>query len=148
MTFTVGAILLVASVVFFLVQPLVTGQAARLEREEDEMTEAEAKRRVKLLALRDVEYDFATGKLDESDYRALRRELSAEALQALDEAEREESGSPGGRTAEEQLEAEIARVRAGLAVGATCDACGHVNPERSRFCSICGAGLPVSTAGR
>ena len=30
---------------------------------------------------------------------------------------------------------------------ATCPSCGEVNPERSRFCSACGSGLPVDGAG-
>jgi len=144
--FVVGAVLLVGAVVLFLLQPLLTGQKASLVREDDEMTDAEARRRVKLLALRDVEYDYATGKLDESDYRELRRELSAEALAALDEVERE---SAGRDERDEAIEAEIRRVREGLGDGTTCEACGHRNPGGSRFCSICGASLTGSetTAG-
>ena len=146
MTFTVGAIPLVAAAVLFILQPLLTGKGASLERTEDEMSEAEATRRVKLLALRDVEYDYLSGKLDEADYRELRRELSAEALAALDEAEREASGggeTPEGEPSDEEIEKEIARVRAGLKDGLACDACGHVNPRGSRFCSGCGAPLPA-----
>lgn len=142
MTFTVGAVLLVMAVVLFILQPVLTGRQASLRREEDEMTEAEATRRVKLLALRDVEYDYATGKLDDADYGRLRRELSAEALAALEEVEREH----GRSTAEtDELEAEVARVRRGLAAGTTCSGCGRVNPPGSRFCAACGARLVAGT---
>lgn len=141
MTFMLGAALLVGAVVFFVLQPLLTGRGSSLVRAEDEMTEAEARRRVTLLALRDVEYDFHTGKLDEADYRDLRKDLSAEALHALEEVERESAS----RDAVPDLEAEIARVREGLREGLTCAVCGHTNREGSRFCSACGGELGIGT---
>ena len=135
-----GALLLVAAVVIFILQPLITGQRASLVREDDERSEAEALRRVKLLALRDVEYDYATGKLDEEDYASLKAELSAEALEALEMSEREASG-----VGTEALEREIAAVRAGLESGTTCTSCGFANDEGSRFCASCGHPLEADT---
>ncbi len=131
-----GAVILVAAVVLFILQPVVRGQWASLRRTDDEMTETEARRRVTLLALRDVEYDFATGKLDDTDYQELRRELSAEALAALDALRDEESQADGAA-----LEAEIARARAGLEAGTVCGTCGRQNAEGSRFCANCGQRL-------
>src|SRR5262245_65176741 len=96
MSVIIGAVLLVAAVVLFILQPMLSGQRASLHRELDEPTEAEARRRVTLMALRDVEYDFATGKLDESDYQRLKRELAAEALAALDQADAEAAAGPAG----------------------------------------------------
>ncbi|MBT8336062.1 MAG: zinc ribbon domain-containing protein [Gemmatimonadetes bacterium] len=130
-----GALLLVTAVVLFILLPVARGQHASLTREDDELTEAEARRRVTLLALRDVEYDYHTGKLDEGDYLALRSELSAEALAALQEAEAEGGGG------DPDIEAEIAAVRAGLDAGTTCGDCGHRNPDGSRFCAACGHAL-------
>jgi cytochrome c-type biogenesis protein CcmI len=147
-TFTLGAVLLVAAAVLFIIQPLLTGESASLDRTEDEMTEAESKRRVKLLALRDVEYDFATGKLDEDDYKELRRELSSEALAALDEAEREasEPALNGDDPTRADVEREVARVRKGLQEGSVCSSCGHANRAGSRFCSGCGEPLRAGSA--
>jgi hypothetical protein len=142
MVMALGALLLAAAVVFFVLQPLVAGQSAPLGRSDDEMSEVESRRRVKLLALRDVEMDFVTGKLDNEDYRSLKRELSAEALDALHATEREEQGL--GTAA---LEAEIAEVRRTLASGVSCGGCGHVNPSGSRFCSTCGSRLEEAPAG-
>lgn len=135
-----GALLLVAAVVLFILLPVARGQHASLLREDDEMTETEARRRVTLLALRDVEYDYHTGKLDETDYLALRKELSAEALAALKAVEDDPSG------ADLDLEAEIAAVRAGLESGTTCGSCGHRNPDGSRFCAACGQPLAAREA--
>lgn len=150
-TFLLGVLLLAGAIVYFVLQPLLTGRRAPMEQADEEMTDAEAKRRVTLLALRDVEYDRETGKLDDEDYRALKRELSTEALEALS-AERTErrardagpanGSASGGGTRVLDLEAEIRRVRKGLETGATCRSCGHVNPGGSRFCSSCGSSLP------
>ncbi len=132
--------MLVAAVVLFIVMPVAKGQHASLERKDHEVTESEARRRVTLLALRDVEYDYHTGKLDEADYLALRKELSAEALAALEAAD----ADPEAPALD--LEAEIAAVRAGLEAGTTCASCGHRNPEGSRFCASCGQALPAREA--
>jgi cytochrome c-type biogenesis protein CcmI len=144
MTVIAGAVLLVAAVMFFLLHPMLTGRRASLQWEEDEPTEAESRRRVTLLALRDVEYDYATGKLGEDDYHALKRELAAEALAALTAAEAE-SASLGAVAP--QLEAEIARLRGGLDVGTTCAVCGSGNDAGSRFCAYCGVPLRAAGAG-
>ncbi|HAB29314.1 MAG TPA: hypothetical protein DCE19_01225, partial [Gemmatimonadetes bacterium] len=48
----------------------------------------------------------------------------------------------------DRLEAEIERVRKGMAEGRTCSECGHLNVKKSRFCTSCGGRLgEVATAG-
>lgn len=138
MTLYLGVALVTAAVMLFLLQPVVKGLHASLERTDDELTDTEARKRVALLALRDVEYDFLAGKLDQEDYRSLKSELTAEALAALEAAEAEESATvPEG----DGLEAEIARLREGFRGGALCPSCSFANPEGSRFCSACGHAL-------
>jgi hypothetical protein len=140
-----GAALVAAAVVLFILQPVAKGLHASLERTEDELTETEARKRVALLALRDVEYDFLSGKLDEKDYRSMKGELTAEALAAL-EAD-ESARAEGGGSAEAALEAEIAQVRAGLREGTACGECGFANESGSRFCSSCGHELQAAVTG-
>lgn len=140
----IGAVLLVGGVVLFVLHPIIQGQWATLHRTSDEGTEADARKRVSLLALRDVEMDFATGKLDEEDYRALQSELSHAALKAIQEVEVQQKvadlvGSTA--TGSVELEAEIAAVRLGIAEGRTCASCGHVNQAGSNFCASCGEPL-------
>jgi hypothetical protein len=113
---------------------------------------------VTLLALRDVEYDFHAGKLDETDYRQMKSELAEEALEAIDREEAEwlarEAGRPGtGEGAvvapghiPDDVEAEIASLRASIREGVVCSQCAHPNPPGSRFCGDCGAALPGSHA--
>ena len=134
-----GVALVTGAVVLFILQPVVKGLHASLEREDDELTETEARKRVALLALRDVEYDFLAGKLDDEDYRSLKNELTAEALSALeaDEAARDTAVA----TLDPDLEAEIADIRAGLRSVDACPACAYANETGSRFCSACGEAL-------
>ena len=106
MTLYLGAALVTVAFLLFILQPVLKGMHASMERDDDELTETEARKRVALLALRDVEYDFLAGKLDEHDYRSLKSELTAEALAAL-EADEASKADGGG---DEALEAEIARI--------------------------------------
>jgi hypothetical protein len=140
MTLYVGVALVTAAVVMFLLQPVIKGIHASLERADDELTETEARKRVALLALRDVEYDFLAGKLDEEDYRSLKGELTAEAMAAL-EADEAAKGGGAETTSSDDLESEISRLREGLRRGVACPECTYSNEEGSRFCSACGHAL-------
>lgn len=145
MALFLGAAMVAAAVVIFIIQPVAKGIHASLERADDELTETEARKRVALLALRDVEYDFLAGKLDENDYRSLKGELTAEALAALeaDEKARSQVGSVGP----EDVEAEIRALRMGPHEGVACPDCGYANQPGSRFCSACGHALQAGVPG-
>ena len=153
MSALVPAIVLAVAAVFFVLYPVLSGREAPMELEESELTEAQHRKNVALLALRDIEYDYHAGKLDDADYRALRQQISSEALEALDEEEAERLGrsraSQGEGTASERadIEAEIAALRASIREGTVCTHCGHPNPRGSRYCSDCGAALPIAKAG-
>ncbi len=143
----VGALLLVGITVFALLQPIIAGKEAPLRSVGEEPSEAQFRKRVSLLQLRDAEYEYAMGKLGEEDYQALRQEISVEALAAIqaDEIEsRRGSGEFEGPT-DLELEAEIATVRSRLSGGFFCSNCGHPNPAGSRFCSDCGT--PIQAPG-
>lgn len=142
----VGALLLVGITVFVILQPVISGEEAPLWSSGEEPSEAQFRKRVSLLQLRDAEYEYAMGKLGEEDYQILRRELSGEALAAIRAEEAEGQVGTGlfeGPT-DAQLEEEIATVRSRLSGGYFCSDCGHPNPAGSRFCGDCGTPMKVS----
>lgn len=144
-----GGGLLATAVVLFVLLPVIRGRSALMERTEEDVSEEEHNRETSLRALRDLEYDRFTGKVDEEDYRRLKAELAREALAALDAAEpgqgaaaSEAPREPAShRETEEAVEAEIARIRRGLQDGRTCRVCAHVNRPEARYCAQCGRSL-------
>jgi hypothetical protein len=75
---------LLAAVVWVVGQPLRSG--ARIEEEDAHATEREeleAEKEAKYREIRDAELDHRTGKLDEADWRAVDRQLRAEAVELL-----------------------------------------------------------------
>ncbi len=137
-----GALVLVVASVFFLFQPIIQGRGAPLRGTGEEPSEAQFQKRVSLLQLRDAEYEFAMGKLGEEDYRALRKEISAEALAAIKAEEAQDESDEFARGSSE-IEDEIAEVRARLSGGVFCSECGYPNPAESKFCGECGSPLQV-----
>src|SRR5690606_4666376 len=112
-----------------------------------------------LAALRELEFDRATGKLSEADYAQLTATYSAEALR-LQREEDEARGAAGraarrGRPVEPtptcptcgpRPEADALFCSAcgtRLAEGEGCASCGAALAAGARFCSECGAAAPV-----
>jgi NADH pyrophosphatase NudC (nudix superfamily) len=146
-----GAVVIVGISVFLILQPIIAGREAPVSSTGEEPSEAQFKKRVTLLQLRDAEYEYAMGKLGDQDYQTLRKELSSEALAAIRTEEAEARGLPAGdyEEADAEIEAEIAQVRIRLSGGAFCSECGHPNPGGSRFCAECGSPLRVpETSGQ
>jgi len=147
MTALIGGILLAAGVMLYLIEPVFSGRGAPVYDSEDDYDEGAARRRVALTALRDLEYDRATGKLDRKDYELLRAELSHDALRQL------EPGAEGGGRADSpverasrELEDEIAQIRRALREGLQCAGCEHLNRAGALFCARCGKGLQAGGA--
>ncbi len=127
---TAGAVVFALAIVLFLLEPIFTGRHAIIaswDRDEETAFRTHAA----LRALRDVEYDYATGKLDEKDYRTLKRELVAEAAEFLE-------GAGLNATPSDALEEEIQDMRTRIAAGEVCGGCGAGLSSSDRFCSVCG----------
>ena len=148
MSVLIGGILLAAGVMLFILEPVFSGRSATLYDGDDEYDEDAARRRVALTALRDLEYDRATGKLDEDDYGQLKAELSREALRHLEAEDGEDGGGslPVDRASRE-LEDEIVHLRRAIREGMQCAACDHLNRLGARFCARCGEELGDGRGG-
>jgi hypothetical protein len=76
-------IALLGLVVWLVSGPLRAGAAAVGEAEAARREDLEAAKEAKYREIRDAELDFRTGKLSEADWRALDRDLRAEAMELL-----------------------------------------------------------------
>jgi hypothetical protein len=75
-------IVLLGVVVWLVTGPLRTGAAAE-DADAARREDLEAAKEAKYREIRDAELDLRTGKLSEADWRALDRELRAEAMEIL-----------------------------------------------------------------
>ena len=91
-------------------------------------TIADVNRRESVLAaLRDLDFDFKTGKVSEEDYQPLRAQLLAEAAQYIESE----------KTEDEKLEALIQARRKTQKI--ECEHCGAPVEADQKFCSKCGS---------
>lgn len=143
---TIAAALVALAVVALLLAPLLGGrQAAQIGADEPEDLE-ETPKGMALAALREIEFDRATGKLSDEDYSLLKAKYTAEALDVL----RREAPTPAAVSAAptdgpgDPVEAMIAeRVRALQGGNIKCPACGPRPEGDALFCSACGRSLTV-----
>jgi predicted nucleic acid-binding Zn ribbon protein len=151
----------------------VARPALAAEADEDlfeELEESGSPKVRALLALREIEFDKATGKLSDTDYADLKRKYSQAALEAIKGEQAAPAPAAAGGDAASDAEAAIARAKSqrpgacptcrhALEPGAVfcshcgrslveaegsprCWVCGAIRPLDAKFCGECGAGLP------
>jgi hypothetical protein len=135
-----GAIVAVA-VVALVIEPLLSRRPRTrdLEAGEWDFVELEESGSPKvraLLALKEIEFDHATGKLSDEDYQSLKVRYAREALDAM-EPEPVQTAVPESDPAEEA----IARFRTSQST--PCPDCGDRPEAGAVFCSSCGRSLAV-----
>lgn len=121
-------LLLFGAAITFVSLPFRKGQQQATKSSQVHTPKA-GHRQTVLSALRDLDFDFKTGKVSEEDYAPLRAQLLGEAAQCLEAEKREE----------EQLEALIQTRRKAKAENVTCEHCGTPMEASQRFCSKCGS---------
>jgi hypothetical protein len=94
-----------------------------------------------IVALREIEFDKATGKLSDADYAELKKSYSARALRELRTRDSQTAGHPersDGSALQDPIEARIREYRE---THRACPTCG-VRPEADAlYCSACGGFL-------
>ena len=147
------------AVVPFVAGPLMKKSDRRRAPAKEEAAPPEAAKQQALRALRDLDFDFRTGKVTQEDYLPLRQRLLVQAAAAVevvrpaqdDEIEaavRALRGAQGRRAARTCPECRAA-IRAadkfcptcGAALGLTCPACHAVVQAADQFCGHCGKTL-------
>jgi hypothetical protein len=139
---TAAAALVLALVLWVVFGPLLERRGLAAGALPPEPPDPEETRRgAALLALKEIEFDRATGKLNDADYELLKSRYSMEAVAAL----KEEEGAiaTASDDPEAMIAARLAALRFAGAPGSSssCARCGPRPEADARFCSSCG--LPV-----
>jgi hypothetical protein len=92
-------------------------------------------------ALREIEFDRATGKLSDSDYEQLKARFTADAVRAIRAAG--DAAAPAHATTASPVTDTESLVRAARSGVRTCPLCDTIAPEPGAvYCSTCGGFLP------
>ena len=163
----VGTLLALGAMAFVLVplfrpptdQPIDDATTEREATRSDAAPDGTAGRREQAVeALREIEFDRATGKLADADYAALKARYTAEAVAAMRASSTGGAAAPNdiarrGAPTDDELEALIRRTRDASPV---CPLHGPRAEDDARYCSECGGwlggpcrrcGAPVTGAG-
>ena len=147
MLLAITVFILTVGVGVFILYPLIDRRTAQksVESEAEELIH----RRDQLFNdIRELEFDYRTGKLNDADYQQLLGELKSNAatvIEALESKQRRQSTSErtSRRTVSDaDIEARITQAR--KIVGDSnvpCPSCFHRNGARAKFCSECGASM-------
>lgn len=126
-------ILIFISAMFFVGYPIFKRQEIKDKRQENKvLDELIHKKETAYIAIKDLEFDYRTGKLSQADYMELKDRYETEALQTLKEID--ESGKeiplspPSGKGDEGGF--------------IFCPKCGTRTKAEDNFCFKCGAKLP------
>jgi RNA polymerase subunit RPABC4/transcription elongation factor Spt4 len=126
------------ALLWLVLQPIVS-PALDIPIDLDPLDPEETPRGQALIALKEIAFDRATGKLSDADYAELNARYSAAAIAALDVPSSTLRCLTHGVRAETDAHF-CPECGAGLVTEAgTCAACGFLVPADARFCPGCGA---------
>ena len=138
---TIGTLLAVGALAYVLL-PLLVGTPARVVRRPSRLPlQAAGGAEDAVVALREIEFDRATGKLSEADYAELKARYPARALAAM---RARGDGGAEPESAEDLVEATVLAYRARLR---SCPRCGPRPEPDAIYCSSCGSYLDLTCAG-
>lgn len=140
----VGALLIGALVLWMVFGPLLS-RGRELVMPPEPVADEETRSGIALLALKEIEFDRATGKLSDGDYEMLKERYGKEALSALDQ-DTVDARSDAARSDPEAMVAARLRLlqqaqHAGGPAPSSCPTCGPRPEPDALFCSSCGRSL-------
>jgi len=130
---TMLALLAVALVLEPIVRPVADATILRPDSDDEDISPEQRRRDRALAALKEIEFDQATGKLSDADYQRMYEQYAAEAVVAIREAD----APPHGGTDARQAEAGGVAVMTG-ARRKFCEECGARLEGSGKFCVECG----------
>jgi hypothetical protein len=130
-------IAILALTLLFIAYPLLNRRASQVvggDVEESELTDLLYKKESAYIALKDLDFDYKTGKIDAADYQEMKSRFETDAVALLGRIDELEAG----------VSAKSARRSATPMAGDVrfCVKCGAKAGADFNFCGKCGAAIP------
>jgi hypothetical protein len=153
---TFGTVVLAAVIslaaILVAVWPLLKPPRGRVLLEDDRLGELIGRKESTLKAIKDLEFDFRVGKMDEEDFQRLDQRLRRQAIGLIQQIDKL---APAGAAIDEALERQIAAMRraqgpatppasAARPLPASVATNGHTTTAPARYCTECGAALEAT----
>lgn len=120
--------------------PLVSRETVPPVIDDEPQDVEETAKGIALSALKEIEFDQATGKLSDEDYAMLKGKYTAQALEAL--------RAEDGHGLEAMIAVRASMIRSEGTTAVTCPHCGPRPEPDALFCSTCGSGLGARSCGQ
>lgn len=136
-SFLIGLFMLGAFM--YIIEPFMRARAAggfKDDYEETPLHHLLSRKDSIYTALRDLEFDYQTGKLSDDDYESLRAKFTSEASVVLEEIDEMRATKPSQKTKKSKKGKKTPVETA--SDGSTCDECGFALKEGDKFCKSCG----------
>lgn len=97
----------------FIIYPLIRGKNSTpgKNRANDKLQDFALEKESVYASLKELEFDYRTGKLSREDYEGLRSELESTAVSLIKKADRAKEEKDRQKTTEEEIELEVLRLR-------------------------------------
>lgn len=142
MAIEVAGALITGALVFWLIFAPMLFRRPEQAMPPEPVADEETRSGIALLALKEIEFDLATGKLSDADYDMLKARYSNEALVALDRDQSDEQRAAATVDPEALVAARLSQLRSAHASGTPapplCPGCGPRPEPDALFCSSCG----------
>lgn len=142
------AILICTGLAVFVATPLLRAEGAgeaALPVDVTPLADLKRRRLVVYENLKDLEFEYQSGKIAQEDYLGLREAYLGEAAELLIAAQEEERLASEGDLIESLVAARRSQRKARPAEAYVCPSCGFENPLPVKFCGECGSGLRGTT---
>lgn len=140
----VAAALVGVALLLVVLGPLISRELVPALVDDEPQDLEETPKGIALSALKEIEFDQATGKLSDEDYAMLKGKYTAQALEAL----RAEDVGPGSGDLETVIAVRARAIREQGSSTSTCPHCGPRPEQDAIFCSTCGCALDVRNCGQ
>lgn len=139
-----AAALVGVALLLVVLGPLISREVVPAIVDDEPQDLEETPKGIALSALKEIEFDQATGKLSDEDYAMLKGKYTAQALEAL----RIEDGTAGSSDLETVIATRARTIRETGTSTASCPHCGPRPEDDALFCSTCGCALGARNCGQ